>query len=326
MNQIKCGIIGCGNIAWRYDGGKWDGKISITHSSCFDRHQLTKLVAMYDPNKSILNEVQNNHPQSKSIRFTCDIKEFLKYDLDLISIASPTNFHENHILMCLNKKIPYLWIEKPITTNMKSYKKIKNKFENHKTKTRCSVNYFRRFLPQYNFLKSKVINDETIKSIEIYYSKQLNINGIHLIDLLNFFYPEAKSPLIEWFSNYNEGNPSFGFNLLGVQVSIIGINVPYHLIDIRLISNYGRYSVTKSGLNVIEEKTLSNDNYYGFYHLSDPKDISKKVISGVGVEDGIFLSLCNLINTNEKLLSTIDTSSFSQSLIEKVNLHYNINL
>lgn len=60
--MLRAGIIGAGRIGWRYDGGRWNGKASVTHASCIDRHPHTNLVAVHDPVESVCKEFADAFP------------------------------------------------------------------------------------------------------------------------------------------------------------------------------------------------------------------------------------------------------------------------
>ena len=314
--------MGCGHIAWEYDGGAWDLVKSLTHSSCFDRHPSTELVAMFEPNPDNLVKIVSEHPNGSNIIVTDDQALFLNSGLDVVSIASPPAFHEHLIIACIEAKIPYIWIEKPVTLDMKSFNRVRQALDRSSYDLRISVNFFRRFLPQYQFLKDKIDNKIPIKSIEFDYSRKLDVNGVHLLDILSFLFPNEPPPKIDWFTSYANGNPSFGFNLADVEISFIGHDVAFHTIDIKITTEVGRYSVIRGGLNVIEEKCIPNPNYSGFYQLSKPKDVTNNIIGAANLDDGTYLSLCNLLDQNATSISTIETAYFSQAVLEQVTVHF----
>ena len=121
--------------------------------------------------------------------------------LDAVIVATPNKFHEKHTLIFLKKKIPVL-LEKPISDNIQSAKKIIRSA--NKNKTPLLIGYHRR----YNSIVSKVkdiINTGKLGSIvssnvlcwlykhKAYYKEKwrvskgggpLSINLVHDIDMI----------------------------------------------------------------------------------------------------------------------------------------------
>ena len=101
---------------------------------------------------SIVDTGNNAVSLSKKFKVTLfkDTKELLAQNKpDAVIIATPNQLHEEHALGFLKKKIPVL-LEKPISDNIKSAKKIINSSE--KNKTPLLIGYHRR----HNLIVSKV--------------------------------------------------------------------------------------------------------------------------------------------------------------------------
>lgn len=320
--RLRCGIIGGGRIAWKYDGGAWDHKKSLTHSSCFDRHPATDLCAILEIDEQRRLQISSEHPIGKKLLVTGDLEQFLNSGLDVVSIASPSEFHAHHILKCIEAAIPYLWIEKPVTLDFESFEIIRSKLKTVASPCRNSVNFFRRFLPQYEFLRSKISDTQIVHLIEINYSRRLDVNGVHLLDVLGFLFPQEPPPPINLFTNFKNGNPSFGLKIAGIEVSVIGSDLPYHNIDIRVTTEEGRYSVNRGGLTVLEEKCVPNDTFLGFFHLANAVDLTDSFGNERDIDEGTYLSLCNLLDSSVNSTSTIETAYFSQAILEQVNNYF----
>lgn len=103
---------------------------------------------------SIVDISKNAKKLSKKFKVPlyCDVVELLKSkNLDAVIISTPNQLHEAHTVSFLKKKIPVL-LEKPISDNIISAKKIVNSAK--KNKTPLLIGYHRR----HNSIVSKVKN------------------------------------------------------------------------------------------------------------------------------------------------------------------------
>jgi predicted dehydrogenase len=177
---------------------------------------LQHIKAIVKSNKASLHSIvdigNNAIGLSKKFKVTLfkDTKELLAQNKpDAVIIATPNQLHEEHTLRFLKKKIPVL-LEKPISDNIKSAKKIIN--SSKKNKTPLLIGYHRR----HNLIVSKVKNIISsgklgkIISVNIlcwlykhknYYNEKwrmqkgggpLGINLVHDIDMICFLLGPVK--------------------------------------------------------------------------------------------------------------------------------------
>ena len=197
MNIFKIGIIGFGNIGKkRFD--------SITKIKKFNNIKI-KVEYISDKNKN--NEIP------KYIKYLNNWKKMEEIDLDLIIVSTPTSISEK-IAKKFSGKFNLL-IEKPITTNLHSLKKITQKAtKNHKI---LKTGYNLRF--DDGLLVAKKIFDEK-KLGNIYYSKITYTNGAartnsnnvgslmdmasHSINLIQWFFKTNKLKMKYYVSQKNE--------------------------------------------------------------------------------------------------------------------------
>ena len=169
---------------------------------------LQHLKAIQKSNKANLHSIVDisNNAKNLSKKFKIplysNVSELLNSKkLDAVIVATPNKLHEKHTLIFLKKKIPVL-LEKPISDNIQSAKKIIRSA--NKNKTPLLIGYHRR----YNSIVSKVkdiINKGKLGSIissnvlcwlykhKAYYKKKwrvskgggpLSINLVHDIDMI----------------------------------------------------------------------------------------------------------------------------------------------
>ena len=91
-----------------------------------------------------------------------DVSSLLKSNqLDAVIVATPNQLHEKHTISFLKKKIPVL-LEKPISDNIKSAKKIINSARSNKTS--LLIGYHRRHNSIVNNVK-KIIENKKLGKI-----------------------------------------------------------------------------------------------------------------------------------------------------------------
>ncbi|MDC3073629.1 Gfo/Idh/MocA family oxidoreductase [Candidatus Pelagibacter sp.] len=132
MKKINISIIGTGLMGLQH----------IKAISKSKKANLHSIVDISDNAKKLSNEYK--------IPLYSDVSSLLKSNqLDAVIVATPNQLHEKHTISFLKKKIPVL-LEKPISDNIKSAKKII--ISSKKNKTPLLIGYHRR----HNAIVSKV--------------------------------------------------------------------------------------------------------------------------------------------------------------------------
>jgi predicted dehydrogenase len=258
---MKACITGLGRIAWAFDKYSTE-PFARTHFKALQSLKNIQIIGV-DPQPearksfadatgcevySTLDELSLSHPQ-----------------LDIMSICSPSEFHFQHFKSSVQFHPKSIWLEKPAAMKISEIEqmiKIQQKEE-----FKVLVNYPRRFSPPY--LRLKQIIDKNIygKLIEVHltYSKDLRVNGCHLLDLLTWYLSGQSLDLT--YSDCDQKNPSAFFQAGNIKVFVHGQNVDYHNIDIVLTFTEGRASVLQGGKTLIEEQKIENPEFPGFFRL-----------------------------------------------------------
>ena len=118
-----------------------------------------KLINIYDKIKK--TELENKY----NTKFSENIKEVIN-NSDAIIIATPTTTHFKYFLEC-SKKIKNIFIEKPLVTNVKQFKKILQITK--KKKINLKVGYIERYNPTIQLIKkilkkNKILNLDFIRT------------------------------------------------------------------------------------------------------------------------------------------------------------------
>jgi predicted dehydrogenase len=180
---IKVGIVGCGNIAWKWDSLSRD--TFNTHAKSYYENPKVHLKACCDSDFERAMEMTKIYSAISPYK---DYKEMLRREnLDIVSVCATTGAHYEIMEYILNNTdIKYILCEKPLTDHLELTKKIYLLAE--LKKANIQVNYMRRWdatlCKLRNILSSENFGDCQLGRI-VYYGG-IKRNGVHFIDLLHF--------------------------------------------------------------------------------------------------------------------------------------------
>lgn len=312
---LKAGIIGAGQIAWRYDGGRWDGTRSVSHAACLDRHPNTQLVAMLDPIESARTAARA--ALGPEVEVTGTLDAFLAHDLDVICVASPTKYHVEHVRAAARSGARFLLIEKPVTTDMAAFRSLVDDMTSLPTPPRSFVNYFRRGLPQVQALRDACLGGGLV-ALDFVYSRTLAVNGVHMVDLCGYVLGLHRAPELVWVDPAGGDNPSFTLRTGDLLVQFRGIDLPYHCIECRASFANGRLSLLEGGLRYEREERLPNPAFPGFCRLGPAQPAMDPEAAARAFLDGTYQSLCALLDTAVPSPSPLEGSAFAQEVLAAV--------
>ena len=135
------------------------GQMGVNHLNNLLNIKNINLINIYDKIKR--RELENKY----NTKFSEDIKEVVN-NSDAIIIATPTTTHFKYFLEC-SKKIKNIFIEKPLVTNVKQFKKILQITK--KKKINLKVGYIERYNPTIQLIKkilkkNKILNLDFIRT------------------------------------------------------------------------------------------------------------------------------------------------------------------
>ena len=146
MNDIiKWGIIGLGNIAYRF-------------AKSFDNTKNAKLTAIASKTPDKLSKFKNEFNINSNNCYDDYEKLLNSTDVDIVYITLPHTFHFNWVMQAIEKKKKIL-IEKPAFLTLEQAKIIKQKIE--EKKIFFTEGFFYRYLPHISDI-IKIINDDEI--------------------------------------------------------------------------------------------------------------------------------------------------------------------
>lgn len=188
-------ILGAGNIAAKFDTP--DKKEVLTHAHAFVKNDAFQILGFYDKDYERAKEAAGIWGGQAYDDLNAALEK-----ADVVSCCVPDAFH-GMMLKEIAKFNPRLVIaEKPLAISIEEAEEIKKIYEN---KIPLLVNYSRRFLPEFQELKSRRKNYGKFVRGVGYYGKGILHNGSHMIDLLKFLLGEVNDITVLPFENYDFG-------------------------------------------------------------------------------------------------------------------------
>lgn len=315
--MYKATLIGLGNIAWKYDARKPDSSFALTQGGAFLNEKGISLIGGCSPDA--IDRKQFTEWLKNGYVFDNPAEMINKLQPDIVGICSPTPFHFEHAMQCLEMGIKIIWLEKPPTLNLRELK-ILTCHAKKMNATVC-VNYFRRYMPQYQYLKELIHSKRygKIINIRITYSPGLARNGVHLLDQI-FFLTGSSNYKLLWVENDGDPEcPSFAIRISnGVLVLGCGGKVPYHTNDISVQLPKATVSIFNGGKIAVEYLASENELFPEFFDLQYCDNGLQKL---AGLNNYMQNSLKDLLFAAKNSVmpkSNLITSLLAQRLLEEI--------
>jgi len=195
---IKVGVIGLGHIG-------------SAHARVYSQLKGCELVGIcdIDPQKKYLAETYQ-------CCFFKKFKDFLKVDLDAVSICTPTSCHKQIALEALRKS-KHVLVEKPLATNVKDAEKILKA----KKSEILAVGYVERFNPAVDRLKETVDFSDIYSTVSLRFGpcppsiKDIGVLldlASHEIDMLSYVTKTQPEVIYAYVSNHlNNGFEDYAY-------------------------------------------------------------------------------------------------------------------
>lgn len=314
LTLMRAAIIGLGQIAWRYDGGLPAGGVALTHLSALRQAGLD-IIGTADPNAQVRHEFAT----VTGINTHAKIATLLDMAPDVVSIASPNEFHEDHLVACLKAGVKYIWLEKPATTDPAATGDLASRAM--ELGVRVMVGFQRRYMPSYLALGQDDLGD--LIGIDVTYSRGLETNGAHMVDLILWLFKDQMPDLLGVVPGplppVHNHEPCPSFLLLGagkVPVTVTGLDLKYHSIDIVAHYSEGRRAVRHGGQTLLAEVKTPNPLFPGSYYLTSehgPQNLENEVGSA-------FPAMVHdlLYGGGDQPLSNLRSAGLGQSIVAQV--------
>jgi predicted dehydrogenase len=253
MSKIKCGIIGCGRIGCGFDANSKNQKI-LTHASSYFKDPSTDLITLCDIDKIKLKKYGKKYNITKLYQNSDDM--FRNESLDCISICTMADSHLDLVKKAIKGKVKAIFLEKPIADNLSSAKKIIDLCR--KNNIKLLIDHQRRFHPLYQHVRKfiKQANLGDIQLVNQYYGGGISNTGIHVFDLLRYFFGNVKSlkAISSSIKSQNPLDPNLDVQLIfmnGIQVKMQPLDtMNYGILELDIFGTKGRIRLDLTNNNI----------------------------------------------------------------------------
>ncbi|MNJ96132.1 putative 4,5-dihydroxyphthalate dehydrogenase [compost metagenome] len=312
-------IVGCGNIAGRFDQKRPENHPPYTHAGAFTRDARFNLIACIDPDEQLRLEFMERWKVPLGYASIDELRGSAK-KFDVISICSPTISHAHDLELALSLLPKLIFCEKPITTLLSEAERLVDICK--KADIPVAVNHTRRW--DLDILKLRAdLNAEKwgcLRSVSALYNKGIMNNGSHLIDLLHFLLGPMRiikvgRPQYDFFSD----DPSVPVWLesntdVPIQISCAHAD-DYAAFELQFIFSGGVLTMEEGGMLWRERRAADSDTFKGY------RKIGQGVYRSGNYPQAMLHAIDNIyqtINRGMPLLSSVDSALSAQRVCEEI--------
>jgi predicted dehydrogenase len=319
LNQLHVLIVGCGNIAGRFDQGRSSSDLPYTHAGAYTRDGRFNLAACVEPDDRRRSEfmVAWGIPT-----VFCSIQEALESgsQFDVISICSPTDCHAYDLELALSFKPKMIFCEKPVTTSVEETKRLVTKCG--QLNIPLAVNYTRRWDVDISKLQTDMQASRwgKLRTVVGYYNKGILNNGSHMLDLLNLLVGPMEivkvgKPIHDFFPN-DPTIPVWLEGPQGVPVHLVcGQAEDYAIFELQLIFSQGVLTMEDGGMYWLERRASDSATFKGYRTLGEGvRRVGEYPRAMLQAIDNIYRT----IYQGDPLASTGDSALAAQRVCERI--------
>lgn len=272
-NSLLVLIVGCGNIAGRFDQSRSKSDLPYTHAGAYVRDGRFNLSACVEPDDKRRADFMAAWGVPVGFRL---MEEAMNsgYHFDVISICSPTACHAHDLEIALRLKPKLIFCEKPLTASLAQSERLVADCRKHNIL--LTVNYSRRFDPDVWKLQVDIQEGRwgQLRSIVGWYNKGILNNGSHMLDLLSLLIGPMEivnvgKPIYDFFPD----DPTVpvwleGAEALPVQL-VCGHAEDYAIFELQLLFSQGELTMEEGGMFWRERGVVDSASFKGYRVLDD---------------------------------------------------------
>lgn len=202
-------IVGCGNIAGRFDERADESRWPYTHAGAYSSNGAFEIAACVEPDDVRRRDFMRAWGVGSGFRSIDEMLTQTESHFDVVSVCSPTSSHQQQLRLLLDRPPRIVFCEKPVTMSAATTGELVTRFE--RLHIQFVVNHTRRWDPDVRAFKEFMVGSEwgALQSVTAVYNKGVLNNGSHLIDLLLYLLGplhclRAGEPVID----YEEDDPT----------------------------------------------------------------------------------------------------------------------
>jgi len=290
--MFNAAIVGCGRIASTFDDDPKRKSSIATHAGAYDFFPETKLIAAADIDSAKLKEFGKKWGVAK---LYTDYQDMLaKEKIDILSVCTWNPTHFQICRKAISCGVKAIFCEKPITEKLSDADRLVELCEENGVI--LAVNHSRRWDKMHQQIKDFVEqgNLGKIQGVSGYYTAGILNTGIHMIDLLRFFFGD-----VAWVSGCFDGKASVAdpsadaclYFKQGFLVTLQGFDVTNYLIfEIDIYGAKGRLRIENSGFEASFYSMIGHPKFSGYKCLGE----RQKMFNG-GLQDTLINAIDDLV-------------------------------
>jgi len=262
--MVECAIVGCGQIAGGYDCVA--GQFVRTHAKAITKNEHCKLTAACDIDSQVVKEFSTKW---KSNRSYTNLEAMLcENKIDLLSICTPTETHEEMFSIACRNGVKTIWLEKPMASSKDAVLRMKELAE--QTGVNVWVNYFRRYDPGLQKVKQLIDSVGEIKHVRALYTKGLRHNGSHMLDLIHWLFGEVvaiRNPSVVEDDSFSSLSAHLVTSRVGIDLVALDYR-DYEIFEVDIFGKRERIRILGGGQEIQFYRPVQSKYYSGYVNLS----------------------------------------------------------
>ncbi|MFH1621488.1 MAG: Gfo/Idh/MocA family oxidoreductase [Patescibacteria group bacterium] len=273
MQRYKAALIGCGRIGAGVE--RYSAKIQPwAHASVFLKNERTELVGLVDNMTDKREKLLKDFP---GVPFFTDADEMMKQiQPEIVSIATLPESHADIVEKVLAYPVKAILCEKPIAHSLEAAERLVAACKAKNIP--LFINHIRRFDPEIRAAKKRLSEMGEVMQAHSYYTRGIQNNGTHVIDLFRFFLGDIVSVVgsrNQKTENYTDLPSEMNIDGLltfasGTRATIQTINSDaYSIFDFDFLARNGKVALRHFGFRIEDTGTKSCSAFVGHKELDD---------------------------------------------------------
>jgi len=266
-------IVGCGNIAGRYDMSKLQGTQPLSHAGAFSHHGGFRICGCVEPDV----DRRESFARYWGVELQAASLKELSVEpgaFDVISICSPTALHHEHIVQALAMRPRVIFCEKPLTSAVDSASLLVNACR--KAGVKLIVNFNRHWDPYVADFETQLKGGRwgKVRSAIGHYNKGIHNNGSHMIDLLSrLLGPLEIVAALHVYYDFMPTDPTVSALLSADRGKIPVYLNPAHsqdfaFFELEIVCELGVVRMLSGGMNWVFREAVPSSQYSNYRSLN----------------------------------------------------------
>ena len=312
-------ILGCGNIAGRFDERRTFDAEPLTHAGAFSRVGGFELSACLDPDSERRSAFQRYWHVREALQDSAALVGRVG-QFDVISICSPTAIHADHLELALRLRPRIVFCEKPVTPSAQETRAWAERFE--AAGIPVAVNHTRRWASDIVRLRVQIHAGDwgPVRSAVGIYGKGLLNNGSHMVDLLQFLLGplsvECAGQAVFDFWKSDPTIPAMLRTRDGVPIQLATSHArDYSLFELQLITEEGVIALEESGMRWRVRQPVDNAHFAGYRSLNNGAFTDGEYLLAMS---RAVANIRDVLDKGAELASTIGSALQAQLVCEQI--------